>query len=66
MFLANFMPLYYKIRGVKPVFTKFALKTLRTNCNYDNSKAIRDLKLVIRPSSESINDAIEWFINHGD
>lgn len=64
MFLANFIPLYYKIRGVKPVFTKFALKTLRTNCNYDNTKAINDLQLVIRPSSESINDAIDWFINN--
>ncbi|MBQ8292418.1 MAG: NAD-dependent epimerase/dehydratase family protein [Bacilli bacterium] len=66
MFFANFMPLYYKLRGVKPVFTKFALKTLRTNCNYDNSKAIEDLKLRIRPAKDSINDAIDWFISHGN
>ena len=66
MFLANFMPLYYKLRGVKPVFTKFALKTLNTNCDYDNTKAKKELKLKIRPAKESIEDAIEWFINHGN
>ncbi len=62
MFFSNFIPLYYKVRGVKPVFTKFALKTLKSNCNYDNLRAKVDLKLVIRPVEESINDAIDWFI----
>lgn len=66
IFLANFMPLYYKLRGVKPVFTKFALKTLNTNCNYDNTKAKKELKLKIRPAKESIEDAIDWFITHGN
>lgn len=66
MFLANFMPIYYMLRGVKPVFTKFALKTLKSNHNYDNSKAVQDLKLQIRAPRESIEDAIDWFITHGN
>lgn len=64
MFSANFIPLYYKARGVKPVFTKFALKTLKSNCNYDNTKAKKELNLVVRPAVESINDAIDWFKNN--
>ncbi len=64
MFFANFMPLYYKLRGVKPVFTKFALKTLNSNCNYDNTKAKNELNLVVRPVEESINDAIDWFMTN--
>ena len=64
MFLANFIPLYYKLRKVKPVFTKFALKTLKTNCNYDNKKAINEIGLKVRPVEESINDAIDWFISN--
>lgn len=66
MIFANFMPLYYKLRGVKPVFTKFALKTLNTNCDYDNTKAKQELKLVIRPVKKSLEDAIDWFIAHGN
>lgn len=66
MIFTNFMPLYYKLRRVKPVFTKFALKTLNTNCDYDNTKAKQELNLVIRPTKESFEDAIDWFIAHGN
>ena len=63
--ISKFIGIYYKIRKVKPVFTKFALKTLNTNCDYDNTLAIKELKFNNRPVKESIEDAIDWFINNG-
>lgn len=65
MLISNFAPMYYKMRKVKPVFTRFALKTLNTNHNYDNTLAKKELKLNNRPAKESIEDAIDWFINNG-
>ena len=65
IFISNFIGIYYKIRKIKPVFTKFAIKTLNTNCDYDNTLAIKELKLNNRPVKESIEDAIDWFINNG-
>ena len=65
MFISNFAPMYYRMRKVKPVFTRFALKTLNTNHNYDNTLAKKELKLNNRPAKESIEDAIDWFINNG-
>lgn len=64
-FIACFAPIYYKVRKVKPVFTRFALKTLNTNYNYDNTLAKKELKLNNRPAKESLEDAIDWFINNG-
>jgi dihydroflavonol-4-reductase len=32
---------------------------------YDNSKAVRDLGLTIRPFAESVRDTYEWYRDHG-
>lgn len=55
---------YYKIRGKKPVFSKFSLSTLNTNANFDNTKAVQELKFKSRSLFQSFKDSIDWFIKH--
>lgn len=52
--------LYYKVRGKKPVFSRFALKTLNSNCNYDISKAQTELGYAPRSAVETLTDSAKW------
>jgi dihydroflavonol-4-reductase len=52
--------LYYKVRGKKPVFSRFALKTLNSNCNYDISKAQTDFGYSPRSAVETLTDSAKW------
>ncbi len=64
--LSGLFGLYYHCRKVKPVFTKFALKTLQSNHNYNNDLAVRELNLNVRPIYDTISDTIDWFITNGN
>lgn len=61
---AYFAEYYYKILHKKPVFTRYSIKTLRTNCNYSNEKARTILGFSPRPIKESIEDTVKWLIKH--
>lgn len=66
-FVRTMLPLaelYYRIRGKKPVFSSCSLKTLRLNCNFDNSKARKELDFNPRPTAESLGDMIDWFLEN--
>nr|HPK36188.1 hypothetical protein [Oscillospiraceae bacterium] len=52
--------LYYRVRGKKPVFSRFALKTLNSNCNYDISKARTELGYSPRGAAETLIDSAKW------
>lgn len=52
--------LYYKVRGKKPVFSRFALKTLNSNCNYDITKAKTELGYSPRSAAETLTDSAKW------
>lgn len=52
---------YYKVRGMKPLFTKYSLYTITSNHRFSNQKAIIDLDFCARPANESIIDALNWF-----
>ena len=52
--------LYYRVRGKKPVFSRFALKTLNSNCNYDISKAGAELGYSPRSAAETLVDSAKW------
>ncbi len=52
--------LYYKVRGKKPVFSRFALKTLNSNCNYDISRAGAELGYSPRSAAETLADSAKW------
>ncbi len=51
---------YYKVRGKKPVFSRFALKTLNSNCNYDITKAKTELGYSPRSAAETLTDSAKW------
>jgi dihydroflavonol-4-reductase len=52
--------LYYKVRGKKPVFSRFALKTLNSNCNYDITKAKTELGYSTRSAFETLTESAKW------
>ena len=44
-----------------PYLSKFTLKTITENHNYDNSKAKKELNLTLTPFEDSIKNTIMWF-----
>ncbi len=54
--------LYYKLRKVRPVFTRQALKTMNSNHQYDYGLAKEELGYEPRDLTETLNDAIDWLI----
>lgn len=61
---AGFAGLYYKLRKTKPLFNRYSLYTLTSNCNFSNEKAKKDLQLIIRPVEISLFDEIDWLYTH--
>lgn len=59
--LSNF---YYKIRNKKPVFSKYSLYTLNSNCNFSNEKAKKELNFQPMEIEKSICDSVDWFIEN--
>lgn len=55
---------YYQIKHIKPLFNSYALYTLRSNHNFDNSKAKKELDLHVRPYKESLLDAAKWMLKN--
>jgi len=61
---AGLAEFHYKIRGLKPLFTRYSLYTLTSNHNFSNQKAIEELGLTIRSLEESITDTLKWFAEY--
>lgn len=55
-FFASLAELYYRIKKVKPLFTPYSIYTLTSNCNFDNSKAKKELKFSPRSIKKSLKD----------
>lgn len=55
---------YYKVRNKKPVFSKYSLYTLNSNCNFSNEKAKQQLGFEPTNIETSICDAVDWFIEN--
>lgn len=64
MMFAGLSNFYYKVRNKKPVFSKFSLLTLNSNCNFSNAKAKTELDFEPMPIEKSVYDAIDWFIEN--
>jgi dihydroflavonol-4-reductase len=54
-------PVYYKLSRSKPVFTTYALKTVKSNSFISHKKASEELGYIPRPIRETIEDNIKWF-----
>ena len=59
---APVMEFYYKAADETPLFTRYAIRKLCSNCNFSYAKAHRELGYEPRPLEESLKDTIEWLI----
>ncbi len=57
--------LYYKAVKRKPLYTAYSVYTLRTNCHFNCSKAVKELGYRFRPAAESLADAVNWMLSNG-
>ncbi len=53
-------PLYYAIRGKKPMFSKYSVDVLMSNSDICNTKAREKLGYAPRPIKETIADMVRW------
>ena len=60
--VAPFYEMYYKVKGKKPLFTKYSLYTLYSNSNFSNEKAKRDLGFVTRDITDTVRDMVMWIL----
>ncbi len=61
-FAARFTPLYYHLAKSTPRFTPYSLEVLQSNSHISHAKATRELGYRPRPLTESIADAVQWFL----
>ncbi|MDR1735460.1 MAG: NAD-dependent epimerase/dehydratase family protein [Oscillospiraceae bacterium] len=59
-----FSEFYYFILRKKPLYTHYSVKTLRSNCNFSNMKACREIGFRARPIQESLDDMTRWIMRH--
>jgi len=61
-FAAHFTPWYYRMAKSTPRFTPYSLEVLQSNSYISHAKATRELGYRPRPLTESIADAVQWFL----
>ena len=52
--------IYYRAKKHKPLFTRYALYTLKSNSDFSIEKARKKLNYTVRPFKETISDTLEW------
>lgn len=57
---APIMEVFYKVSGQSPIFTRYAVRKLVSNCNFSFEKARRELGYNPRPLRDSLKDSLEW------
>lgn len=57
---APIMEVFYKVSGQSPIFTRYAVRKLVSNCNFTYEKAQKELGYNPRPLRESLADTIKW------
>jgi len=55
-----FAELYYKIARRQPLFTSYSISTLKSNCNFSNAKARKELGFKPRPIVNTLKDTVKW------
>jgi len=57
---APVMEVYYKAAKQTPIFTRYAVRKLCSNCNFSYEKAQKELGYNPRPLKKSLEDTIAW------
>jgi len=60
-----FTPTFYKLTKRKPLFTRYSIRTLRSNADVTSAKAKNQLGFEPRPVRESMRDHVEWLKKQG-
>ncbi len=55
--------LYYRVRGTKPLYTRYSLHTLRAPSRFSNARAARELGFTPRPLADTLRDTVRWLKN---
>lgn len=56
--------LWDKMFKRRPLYTRYSLYTITSNCNFSNDKAKEELGVTFRPAKDSICDAVGWFMKN--
>ena len=64
-FIGSLMPIYYRITGVKPYFTRYTVEVLCSNSYISHEKATKQLGYNPRPVKDSIRDSLAWIKEMG-
>lgn len=59
-FAAPIMEVYYKVTDTTPLFTRYSIRKLVSNCNFSNEKARRELGYNPMTVEQSIKDMADW------
>jgi dihydroflavonol-4-reductase len=51
---------YYRLRGLPPIYSKYSLYTLSSNSHFSYEKAGKELNYVVRPIYETLKDTVTW------
>lgn len=57
---APLMEAYYKAADKTPLFTRYSIRKLCSNCNFSYEKAAKELDYKPRPLLESLQDTVAW------
>ena len=63
-FAANFTPTYYRMMNKEPRITPYSIETLASNSVITHEKASRELGYAPRSLTESLADAVQWFLEN--
>ena len=58
--------LYYQVRNLTPLFTRYSLYTLESQARFSNARARRELGYSSRPLDETIRDTVNWLKTRGE
>jgi dihydroflavonol-4-reductase len=62
---APFVTAFDRMRGRRPLYTSFSIKTLRTSHQVSHARASQEFGYQPRPLPDSIKDTLEWFRETG-
>ncbi len=61
---APIMEVYYKVTDTTPLFTRYSIRKLVSNCNFSNAKAREELGFNPMSVEKSIKDMADWIIDY--
>ena len=59
--IADLMPMYSELTGMRPFFTRYSLDAICSNSHISHAKATRELGFQPRPARQAVVDAVRWF-----